>query len=52
MKYERFVKTRFNGYTPIGGENSVKANDKEADLIDYKEIYDIHVEGEVSYFVL
>ena len=48
MKYERFVKAGYNGYTPIGGENSSYANDKEADLIDYKECYDLHVKGEVS----
>ena len=52
MNYERFVKTGYNGYTPIGGENSAKANDEEADVTDYKECYDLHVKGEVCIWLL
>ncbi|KAF0304559.1 UPF0676 protein [Amphibalanus amphitrite] len=46
LQYERFVKTGFNGYTPIGGENNAYANEDGAYLIDYKECYDLHVKGE------
>ena len=48
MQFERFVKTGYNGYTPIGGENSAYANDEKAGLMDYKECYDLHVKGEVG----
>ena len=48
LAFERFVKTGYNGYTPIGGENSYHEKDKAVNQITLKECYDLFHLGKVS----
>ncbi|XP_037074235.1 2-oxoglutarate-dependent dioxygenase ucsF-like [Pollicipes pollicipes] len=45
LRFERFARTGYNGYTPVGGENTGRLR-AHVDLLDLKECYDFHIFGE------